>query len=1307
MKKSIFLFFAAILCAMSANAAQVTPNGKYFYFKTSSTWDVDNPRYAVYFAWRNGGAEDKTWVSCQTVPGTTDILYVTAPGEFWDIYFCRMNGSTTDNKDANVWNKTDKLQYDGSKNYWTKSTGWNGTTTYSTYVPAISSVTLLDNGTNIISGTGTQADPYLVYVETTIKVKGAGTKVLEDPDAKLNYKFKQGTTSKQEGTSATYQFTASATADTEYTINLDGYTKVNTTKSTVTKSATALYYKTVERAEETNTVTISYKCGDKDVQTGITEVVGVSTTSSFTAPTNITGYKFTNWTIGAGIDLKAGTASDATITVVTKSAASDYTLVANYEEVMETVYFINTNKWARVNIHKWDGKAAASSWPGEQLTASGEKIGEYGVYSYTAKQGDYAKIIFNSKTSGTDGGNDQTADLDWTAGKYYIHNYNGNKGWYTKAEAEELLVAPIVYEKVYFVNNKKWSLVQIHAWKDAANNGWPGQALTATGEQVAGFDVYSFEAAKGTYTNLLFNNKEGDAGVQSNNFVWTADKYYYMDAAADYAGGTAAEVEAALAAPVVEETVYFVNNKNWTKVQVHAWKDAANNGWPGQALTATGEKVAGFDVYSFTAAQGTYTNLLFNNKEGDAGVQSNNFVWTADKYYYMGAAENYAGGTKEEVAVLVTPDPLATEVYLAGDMTNKDNWDVNKKEFRKATNDATTASVTVTLAAQTYKFKLVIDGAWKGNTGTMQRGGDAVHEGGWSFDKDGYDDNCQIVADIAGDYTFTWNLTDKKLTVAYPPLPKHQVTATVNPAESGTVTGTGEYEQGTVATLIATPAAGYTFTNWTVAGTEKSAEATYKFTVTETVELVANFVPEVTHEVTVSYLCDGNPIPDQATTTLAVGVTTPSTISAPSITNYKFDSWTLGTGVQSEDASKNPIKVTSKSTGEYTLAANYTKIELTYNVQVPAGTEKCFIRGAFDGWDKFHEMTKVDDTHYTITIEGATTEHKYKYACGDSWDYVEKDKDGNDIEDRTYSANDVVIKWGKPIVVTYQLKGVGGWEQPGIELVQNPGNDKEYMLTCQAISATDAIKIVRLENGEIKDYYGNGTVKDGVSVAVEYDDKANIKLPAGTYNFYFDTNEPEKKLWIEAATDCEPTPDYTRTVTAGNYGTICLPFGGEITGAVLYECVGRETGKVYLGSVNTLTAGVPYIFQATATELAVYSDGTTATSAGNSNGLHGTFDNETVVAMGHYILLSNTLRPSNGEAKVNANRAYLVMSEVPAGAPQQMPGRRYIGMSVQGENETTGVENLFTTDTPVKVIENGQLIIIRDGVKYNVHGQKL
>ena len=102
----------------------------------------------------------------------------------------------------------------------------------------------------------------------------------------------------------------------------------------------------------------------------------------------------------------------------------------------------------------------------------------------------------------------------------------------------------------------------------------------------------------------------------------------------------------------------------------------------------------------------------------------------------------------------------------------------------------------------------------------------------------------------------------------------------------------------------------------------------------------------------------------------------------------------------------------------------------------------------------------------------------------------------------------------------------------------------------------------------------------------------------------------------------------------------------------------------------------------------------------------GNFTNEFIVPVDNYILYKNEFIPADGTTnKVNAYRAYLDMDAVTGGAPTQMPGRRYIGMDVQGENVETGVEDLFSTDAPVKVIENGQLIIIRDGVKYNVQGQ--
>ena len=189
---------------------------------------------------------------------------------------------------------------------------------------------------------------------------------------------------------------------------------------------------------------------------------------------------------------------------------------------------------------------------------------------------------------------------------------------------------------------------------------------------------------------------------------------------------------------------------------------------------------------------------------------------------------------------------------------------------------------------------------------------------------------------------------------------------------------------------------------------------------------------------------------------------------------------------------------------------------------------------------------------------------------------------------------------------------------------------------------------------------------------------------------------------------------YGRSVTLGEdgyrYGTICLPFGStNFTGAEFFECVGKEEGKVYLGSVTTLVAGTPYIFLASATEVAVYGDGTTAATPVSKNGLVGTFE-EIEVPNGMYILSNNafcTNEPAGTLNKIRANRAYLNWNDITGGKPSPMPGRRYIGMGVHGENGTTGLDNIMTTDAPVKAIENGQLIIIRDGVKYNVQGQKL
>ena len=74
------------------------------------------------------------------------------------------------------------------------------------------------------------------------------------------------------------------------------------------------------------------------------------------------------------------------------------------------------------------------------------------------------------------------------------------------------------------------------------------------------------------------------------------------------------------------------------------------------------------------------------------------------------------------------------------------------------------------------------------------------------------------------------------------------------------------------------------------------------------------------------------------------------------------------------------------------------------------------------------------------------------------------------------------------------------------------------------------------------------------------------------------------------------------------------------------------------------------------------------------------------------------------------NRAYFDGTELESlgSAPAPMPGRRRITMGAESENTATGVEGIIVPEgQTIKVISNGQLIIIRNGEMYNAQGQKL
>lgn len=181
---------------------------------------------------------------------------------------------------------------------------------------------------------------------------------------------------------------------------------------------------------------------------------------------------------------------------------------------------------------------------------------------------------------------------------------------------------------------------------------------------------------------------------------------------------------------------------------------------------------------------------------------------------------------------------------------------------------------------------------------------------------------------------------------------------------------------------------------------------------------------------------------------------------------------------------------------------------------------------------------------------------------------------------------------------------------------------------------------------------------------------------------------------------------YTRTVTNGNYGTICLPRASSvIEGATIYQIVGGNASEgITIEEVASMEAGKPYIFQASADQFTVTMTGPRA-EVQEANGLVGNLGATAMdVPTDAYVLKNNQLYLVNSAVTIAPNRAYINMSAITPIAPA--PGR--IRRVIAVENQATGVESLQPSAFSLKkVLMNGQLFILRDGQLYNVTGVRV
>ena len=653
----------------------------------------------------------------------------------------------------------------------------------------------------------------------------------------------------------------------------------------IKNAACTLYAKWTEK---TYSVTISAGAGGTVSPSG-SQTVGQVTAKTVTATPNDANYEFVNWTSTGGV-VVANTSSAST--TITATAAG--TLTANFRSTATNSLAVVAGAGIESVAGSADPVTLGSTYNIEATPKTG-----YTFSTWTANPA--ANATFGSATTANTTVTVKNGSVTVTASATEImstlttsNQYDAGDPGYAVPTAS---VNSIGYETTATVT------------ATAAGNGY-----TFTGWTLTNCTRTDGGAADATNITVRSNGDSKAAEVVANYAEDLTSTYYVQG---DNAGPFSEGWNANQNTMMKKHSGNANSNDVYWEIDVPQSKVTPNdNQWEFKIYNAAGsddnKKWLGWgsgDAHYWLTKE---NNSLTLSTSGSNNIRFKPYL--AGKYTFH---LNYDDSSKPTLEVTwPVYNQLRISAANPADATNTGEFDMT---------GSGTYTVTRSLNANTtYTFKIVYDSEWYGaSSGNLTRASSSKTLSTSS-------DNLTLKTDVAGNYTFTFNSSDKNLSVTYPEAYKVTFSKgtggkTVTAKVDGVAITSGDYVlKGKSVVFTQEANTGYTFSKWTDgSGNQLSTDPSYTCTVNADVTVKAVFVE---NKASIDIKSSDDNKGTVSPTSAYVGVATKVEVTATPVDGYYTQTWTATAPAVSSATTGNTTTLSGNGTiGDGLLVATFSE----------------------------------------------------------------------------------------------------------------------------------------------------------------------------------------------------------------------------------------------------------------------------------------------------------------------------------------------------------------------------------------------